>query len=909
MTRCPSCSSVVSEVAAACPQCGKPLDPAGVMPTLEGPAGRAPATPRTPSHPPTPSGYGEARFAPGHVFAERYRIVGLLGRGGMGEVYRADDMKLGHTVALKFLSHKLAADPNLVQRFYSEVRLARQVAHPNVCRVYDVGESDGLLYLSMEYVDGEDLASLLKRIGRLPPGKAVDIARELCAGLAAAHDRGVVHRDLKPANVMLDGRGHARITDFGLAIPLEGGTAERYAGTPASMAPEQLTGRDVTQKTDVYALGLILYEIFTGKRAFEAKSIPERLRALDTARPESVTGIAGTDPAVERAIMRCLEKDPAQRPASALAVAAALPGGDPLAAALAAGETPSPEMVAAAGGESAVPLATAWLLLGGVLLLLAAVMAIRPYSTDIGLARWDKSPAVLEERAREMVARFGYDENPADSMSWMERDYDTLRYLADHHPAPGWRKLYAGLGPPVLVGYRQSPQPLIASGSQAVTASDPPLEVSGMVNVVIDTRGQLRRFRAVPPQLETGNAVAAEFDWSRVFAEAGLDPARFQKREPTWVPPSAFDARAEWTGSIPELPDVPLTASAAAFRGKLVHFELLGPWSGARPELQSTGSGQRIAQGPGLRIAQATIAIVFLLLALASIFFARRNLRQGRGDRKGAFRLAQFLFAVNMLHWAVTSHHAGNLATWVLQGVIQATAFGLFVGSFFWLLYMALEPFLRRRLPELLIGWARLLEGRFRDPRVGRDILIGATAGTGLALLAHVVNGLPTWFALQGQTTIPFTYHGAVTLSLGANPLDYLLAVHRDALGMAFIPVTAYFVLRVLLRRPSLAALGLGVIEVLLNLGGENPRLEVPAAVLTAAVIVFVVTRFGLLTIVSMRYFMLLLSGVAPSFDFSSWYAAYSLPALILLAGLALYAFRISLGEQRVFGRALLEEA
>ncbi len=145
-------------------------------------------------------------------------------------------------------------------------------------------------------------------------------------------------------------------------------------------------------------------------------------------------------------------------------------------------------------------------------------------------------------------------------------------------------------------------------------------------------------------------------------------------------------------------------------------------------------------------------------------------------------------------------------------------------------------------------------------------------------------------------------------MSLGANPLDYLLAVHRDALGMTFVPVTTYFVLRVLLRRPFLAALGLGGMEVLLNLGGENPRLEVPAAILIALVIVVVATRFGLLALVSMRYFMLLLTGVAPSFDFSSWYAAYSLPALVVLLGLALYAFRISIGEQPTFGRALLEE-
>ncbi|MGH9315508.1 MAG: serine/threonine-protein kinase, partial [Thermoanaerobaculia bacterium] len=151
-------------------------------------------------------------FAPGAVLAERYRIIGLVGRGGMGEVYRADDLKLGQPVALKFLPRKLSGERTWIERFYAEVRHARQISHPNVCRVYDVGEIEGRHFLSMEYVDGEDLASLLRRIGRLPGDKAVEIARQLCAGLAAAHELGVFHRDLKPYNVMLDGRGRARIT-------------------------------------------------------------------------------------------------------------------------------------------------------------------------------------------------------------------------------------------------------------------------------------------------------------------------------------------------------------------------------------------------------------------------------------------------------------------------------------------------------------------------------------------------------------------------------------------------------------------------------------------------------------------------------------------------------------------------
>src|SRR3989441_739172 len=299
---------------------------------------------------------GADRFLPGSVVGGRYRIVSLLGRRGMGEVYRADDLKLGQPVALKFLPPSLERDPGLVERLLREVRTARQVAHPNVCRVWDVGEHDGAHFLSMEYVDGEALALLLKRIGRLPREKALDVARQICAGLAAAHDQGVIHRDLKPANVMIDGRGRVRIADFGLAgLAEEIRGLEIRAGTPGYMAPEQLDGREVTVRSDVYVLGLVLYELFTGRRAFQAGTIAELRRLQVESMPTAPSRfVDGLDPVIERAILRCLARDPDERPASARAVASALPGGDPLEAALAAGETPSPDLVAASGPRGAL---------------------------------------------------------------------------------------------------------------------------------------------------------------------------------------------------------------------------------------------------------------------------------------------------------------------------------------------------------------------------------------------------------------------------------------------------------------------------------------------------------------------------------------------------------------------------
>ena len=220
---CPACGSAVPGTARFCPSCGSAVD-FGSTPTVGLDAaqpilGTPLASPRKRESSPSgrissSSGY-EASYVPGTTLVDRYRIVSPLGRGGMGEVYRAEDLRLGQTVAMKFLSRSLAQTEEARERFTREVRLARQVSHPNVCRVFDIGEisesSDAgktftHTFLTMEFVDGEDLASLMRRIGRLPPDKAVEIARQLCAGLAAAHDHGIIHRDLKPANIMLDGR-------------------------------------------------------------------------------------------------------------------------------------------------------------------------------------------------------------------------------------------------------------------------------------------------------------------------------------------------------------------------------------------------------------------------------------------------------------------------------------------------------------------------------------------------------------------------------------------------------------------------------------------------------------------------------------------------------------------------------
>ncbi|MCX6612858.1 MAG: serine/threonine-protein kinase, partial [Acidobacteria bacterium] len=357
----------------------------------------------------------EGRFLPGTLLNGRYRIIALLGKGGMGEVYRATDLTLGQSVALKFLPALASSDPRWLERFHSEVRIARQVSHPNVCRVYDIGEAEGLPFLSMEYVDGEDLASLLRRIGRLPCDKAIEISRKACAGLAAAHSKGVIHRDLKPHNIMLDRNGEVLICDFGLAaVASELNAAEIRQGTPAYMAPEQIKGTEVTHSSDIFSLGLVLYELFTGKRAYTASNINEMLNQQEAMSLTSMSSHASDiDPAVENIIRRCLDPIPANRPHSAIAIAAALPGGDPLAAALAAGQTPSPELVAASNSAGlstrySVPLVV------GALIYLLAFPYLKGHVEILDYAPVDLPQAALMVKAREIAVSFGYPSKPAD---------------------------------------------------------------------------------------------------------------------------------------------------------------------------------------------------------------------------------------------------------------------------------------------------------------------------------------------------------------------------------------------------------------------------------------------------------------------------------------------------------------
>jgi hypothetical protein len=851
----------------------------GTRPEPRAPSGSASGSvAKTTSRPRTTSQPGDGRFSPGEVLADRFRIVALLGRGGMGEVYRADDLRLGQPVALKFLPESLAADQDRLDRFYNEVRVARQVAHPNVCRMFDIGEVEGLHYLAMEFVDGDDLASLLRRIGRLPEDKGLDIARQLCAGLAAAHERGVLHRDLKPENIMIDGRGKVRITDFGLAsVEEEIREGDIRSGTPAYMSPEQLSGREVTVRSDVYSLGLVLYEIFTGKRAFEGKTFVEFLRKHENEAPVEPSRIVpNIDTAIESAILRCLAKDPKARPSSALAVSGSLPGADPLTAALMAGQTPSPEMVAAAGGGDLPSPRLVWgsALLSAVTVLVVVFLGV--HDNAIKYVPMEKAPAVLEDRAREILRTLGAPVESADQAQGYAFDTEYLLDIARKDQSKTrWDHLRSNQPPILLFWYRESPRPLHSlEVAGAVYARNPPIEVSGMAGVWLDTNGRLTEFYRIPPQRDPRPSTpAAVADYSKLFELAQIDPAAFKETPPEWMPSFGFDERKAWLGEYPLLKGRTIRIEAASYRGKPIWFKTIGDWTRA-------GRMETIAPKTQQNIGQMLTLFLIISLIVFSVWKARSNLLAGRGDRRGAVTIAIASIALGSLIWLLRAHHLPEFAR-EFQLAVTGFADVLLQAVFFATLYLALEPFIRRRHPEMLISWTRLLSGRITDPLVASHALIGTAAG---AIFA--IGGSPAARILLGMPTMPSPY--LVDAVLGTSEaIVPLLARLQQGVGIGLGTLLLLIGMEQIVKNLWVAGL-LTVVAITAReaFAGQAPWLPVFIALTVLfSIAMYTLLRYGVVAFV----FALITVNTLGSYPFTEHLGAwYSTPTRVALAYFAL---------------------
>ena len=921
---CTSCGALLPPTGKFCAACGAQVNEsqAETIFTRTGDSGETIAVdlpPRTPvrrvspSHPSHPSAtpgltssdpLGGARFAPGQILADRYRIVALAGKGGMGEVYRAEDLKLGPVVAIKFLPPSVSKDPSMLARFHSEVRIARQVSHPNVCRVFDIGDIDGTSFLTMEYVDGEDLASVVRRVGRLSSDKAIEITRQMCAGLAAAHDKGVVHRDLKPANVMLDSAGKIHITDFGLAglaATIQG--AEIRAGTPAYMSPEQLAGTEVTPRSDIYSLGLILYELLTGKRAFEAATLPELMKMREEGRITSPSTIVrDVDPVTERVIHRCLEADPAKRPASALQVAAALPGGDPLAAALAAGETPSPEMVAAAGATEGLRPRIALLLFAITLVALAAYTVASNRTKLSSLAPLENPPEVLRAKARETIRRLGFTEPAEDFADGFETSDEYLIHVATNDKSPNrWNALAKDRPASITYWYRQSPRELVPHrffgnyGSGVVTGADPSRNITGMIYLVLDSSGHLLFFERIPPQKDAPAASPPAPDWAALFAAAGLNQADYQSAGSEWAPLAAADTRAAWTLAAHGSADLPPRIEAAAYRGNPIYFQALYPWDKpSRDEPYVPGTHERWTT--------FTFLAIFFLILAASIYLARRAKKQNRGDARGAERLATFVQLAFFIAWLLRAHHLGSASEF--EVFVIGLAWSLLLHGLARVLYFALEPFVRRKDPHTLISWSRLMSGQWRDPLVGRDLLVGVLYGVAL-----------TCFESSDYFLLPWL--GKLPPAPGALATPALFGI-RDSMGLILTFTwifTLYtlliffflFLVRLVVRKDWIAAAVIVAVGVGTNFGAQYLWLQFFYAGVVWLSIYLILRRFGLLTLVVGLVVQNVLIVFPLTTRLSVWYSGSVLTALLLVLIVSGYGFYTSLGGRPVFSGNLLD--
>jgi serine/threonine-protein kinase len=706
----------------------------------------------------------------------------------------------------------------------------------------------------------------------------------------------VVHRDIKPANIMIDGRGRAKITDFGLGGAFIGvGGIEARAGTPRYMAPEQLDGGKLSERTDLYALGLVLYELFTGKSAFDVRDDdPRRARSLTPTSPSS--HVSGLDPLIERAILRCLEPEPAKRPASAASLAAALPGGDPLAMAIAAGETPSPELVAAAGADVGLSVNTLWILcvagLVGIatLALLSGRVALHTVGAPL------KPPDAMIERAREIIATAGIRGDVEDSASGLLPDFLYLNHateqrLSSDEDGPAEHGL--------LFFYRQAPAYLERTSfigpffMTMVWPGDPLPFYSGEAMVFLNRRGQLRDLMFMPPQKPSASGPASDPDWPALFRAAGLDQTAWVSAEPRWTPWFFADRRVAWTPRSPE-PNQPERVEASSFRDVAVSFTVVYPWTKPMRDELTLRTPEKQA---------GDLAAILLLVAvmLGSAWLARRNLRLDRADRKGAVRLGLTLATLSWLAWLIGEHHVPTI--WELQlammGLGVALASGLVNATF----YLALEPEVRRRWPGILVSWSRLVSGDVWNPLVARDVLIGCIVASMIgsidmsgAILGRHLTGVPAWIDSAGRS---FLGGRQLVVAFGAT--------FAAAVSVSLIQLFLFFVVRLIVRRNWVAVLVCAVMfsaPVALATAGATP-VRVPFTLLVQAGSFLMLARVGLVANITAVFVTGLLAEFPVTWPPTAWHSPIGLVGLAAVAALVIGAARIvARAQERLTRRA-----
>ncbi|MDQ2946939.1 MAG: hypothetical protein M3Y27_13520, partial [Acidobacteriota bacterium] len=419
-----------------------------------------------------------------------------------------------------------------------------------------------------------------------------------------------------------------------------------------------------------------------------------------------------------------------------------------------------------------------------------------------------------------------------------------------------------------------------------VTPDEPAPIQSGMIEVALDYQGRLVSFRAMPAQLQEAANNFPPADWNPLFAAAGLDAKQFQPAEPSWTELGAADARMAWTGKWPGSGRL-LRIEATSWRGKPNWFTLIGPWTKPlrMPPVPSSARGQTVNE---------IFICLVLILYCGAVLLARRNYKRGRVDRRGALRLAAWMFGVQFALWLLRAHFVAALG--MLGEFVIAISTSLFYAGLIWILYLALEPYVRQRWPQTIISWSRVLAGNIRDPIVGRDVLFGAALGISWALIYQIrYLSMRALGASPELTSTDFLM--SVRSATGACLLHVPYAV-RGALGFFFL----LFVLRVLLRNQWLAAIAFVLLFAVPKfIASDYLYIDAPAQLLIYGIASFMLVRFGLVTLAVGIFVADLLLNVPVTVNASAWYFPSEAFVLLGLAVLAAWAFQASIAGRQLW--------
>jgi hypothetical protein len=509
-----------------------------------------------------------------------------------------------------------------------------------------------------------------------------------------------------------------------------------------------------------------------------------------------------------------------------------------------------------------------------------------------------KPPEALADRAKTILESAGYSAEARDSAYFFDNDEDFFGYMIENRTKDLWQSIPVMRPGPLLFMYRQSPRSMAAENDEGrVTQVDPPLTLPGMTLVTVDTNGRLVAFIAVPPRY-TPKAAQAAVDWSKFFEFAGGDFENVRQVAPNWLAPVDNDRKLAWEGTFRGDPKTPIRIEAASYAGKPVWFRVLGPWVSAKPDPGAPSVWQVATR--------SFFAFLFPALQIVALVLARRNLLRGRGDRRTAMRLGLAVLIIGVVGYLFRLDHVSDASDEQVL-IDRGIAYALLPAAQAWLLYIALEPYVRRKWPQTLISWTRLFAGRFRDPMIGRDLVVALIAGPALLTIQFAVIHAPAWF---GQAKLP-PHSSWVTPLVATRNLIYAACI--DSVRAVFIALIVLFMLFVayaIFRRKWAAITILIVIATFGTIGPAfGPAYELAGGFLSAIIITVVLLRCGLLAFALTSFLTEFLQAVPLTLDPDAWYFGRSLAVLLILLAAAIYGFWTSLGEKPAFGMALPEEA